>query len=1151
MGGEWQGGSLSGHILPGDLVDDRDLRPEDKDLFSHGVIVSRVAEILRVSKGPLNVGVFGAWGTGKTSFLNRLEGELVQRPSLLSTRKFRVVRYDAWRYGSAALRRDLIAVASRQLGVRGPQFSSGLFEGRQTVRVEANDVLQRARLFTVGMFKVLVMLGILGAIAAGAWLLLRQVPGPDLPSVTLDDIRDRLPTAFAWATAIAAAANVPTLLGVSVNRSKPSEDDEFSQTLRDLVALAEVPYFCRFFVAVPLLGKVARLFWRRRIVFLIDELDRSSDAEIVTTLNALQTLLSTAGVYVVLAADRAVVGNALEVSRHQAGPSREFDPYRSGYESYFDKLFQVQFSLPPLRNERVATFADDLVRRRLGVWSHVRRAGLLDDVIYVLIPGHIDSPRRVKVLLNAFASSCRVASGRGLDAVDLFLDIAQWVVFQNEFPTFAEDCLIEPRLKSSMLSGETPSSPTAKRIRERHDRTDDPPATNESSAWVDWNRRQLLWQYLEQVSHLGDPPRALLYLEEAGSAVGHFETEIATALDSAGDTSPQRTLESLGAMSQADRLNASSFIARRARVARSIARDRLISVLAALIMTIERGKLEPIAAFAPALRPVDVDRALLPAVWFAAIRTAVLTDDLERAVQLTGRTREEPDITAQFALLEYIEADSESSESIGELATWLVQFLDSALIERLGVINPNLCYAVLAKASGHVLICEELENEASSSLVCSSVIASSPRTRREIVDHLVDAVVETTDGIPTVVEKLVASAEMPPELRSDLACAVVSEYDPDATVLEFAPMIDRPPQHRVSASKVVSQLWTGSKEPDLVEVSTQALARLCQADSKLNERLASVVDAEGWDASDEASNLRRVDAIESLGRALGKDLVNLASVGNENAAEIVDLVVAGALRGTSLAAMRTFMGNGVLADLDSRLRSAARGQSPAGKMRVMEARLEIRAGLPNKMLARVSNPEVARVARLASIAKDFDVLQRIAGLHFSTARSDHDLIAYLRIVHSVAGIPLAAWSSKHSRQSVERVWLYLASAGYQPGVIQRLADHCLFDSSEIQAFLVDTAKGAEWRRADAVLRTAPLSRPDVTSTAYAVVAALASNSEVDARKAGVRLASDLDQSKLPDWLKGALEILPPSYFRRAAERGLARVLGVGGKRKHD
>jgi hypothetical protein len=88
-------------------------------------------------------------------------------------------------------------------------------------------------------------------------------------------------------------------------------------------------------------------------------------------------------------------------------------PYYSSAGSFFDKVFQHQVPLPPLRNRRLSRYARDLVEKRGGVWADLRAAEdhgqAFDAVLFALIPSHVTSPRRVKVLLNAFAVNARTA----------------------------------------------------------------------------------------------------------------------------------------------------------------------------------------------------------------------------------------------------------------------------------------------------------------------------------------------------------------------------------------------------------------------------------------------------------------------------------------------------------------------------------------------------------------------------------------------------------------------------------------------------------------------------------------------------------------------------------------------------------------------
>lgn len=67
-----------------------------QNLLNYGEATAIVAEIIRDERMlPASVGVFGSWGTGKSSLLNIIEAELRADPA---TKDAIVVRFDAWLY---------------------------------------------------------------------------------------------------------------------------------------------------------------------------------------------------------------------------------------------------------------------------------------------------------------------------------------------------------------------------------------------------------------------------------------------------------------------------------------------------------------------------------------------------------------------------------------------------------------------------------------------------------------------------------------------------------------------------------------------------------------------------------------------------------------------------------------------------------------------------------------------------------------------------------------------------------------------------------------------------------------------------------------------------------------------------------------------
>src|SRR4051794_31838254 len=96
------------HLRKGDLIPDHALKEREPDQFKHTEIAERVAELVTMADPPLNVALFGPWGSGKSSF-----GALLERSLSAKTRlKTAFVVYDAWKYSGEALQRTFIAEAA-------------------------------------------------------------------------------------------------------------------------------------------------------------------------------------------------------------------------------------------------------------------------------------------------------------------------------------------------------------------------------------------------------------------------------------------------------------------------------------------------------------------------------------------------------------------------------------------------------------------------------------------------------------------------------------------------------------------------------------------------------------------------------------------------------------------------------------------------------------------------------------------------------------------------------------------------------------------------------------------------------------------------------------------------------------------------------
>jgi hypothetical protein len=149
-----------------------------------------------------------------------------------------------------------------------------------------------------------------------------------------------------------------------------------------------------------------------------------------------------------------VLEYALTQHLRQATPPNLTNPYYSAGSAYLDKIFQYQLAFPPLRSRRLTSYALELIEGRGGCWADPEVE--VEDVVSVLLPTHVSSPRRVKVLLNGFALSYGIArerAGRGTISKlsGRAPELAKLVCLRSEFPLFAQELSLDDRLCEAVL----------------------------------------------------------------------------------------------------------------------------------------------------------------------------------------------------------------------------------------------------------------------------------------------------------------------------------------------------------------------------------------------------------------------------------------------------------------------------------------------------------------------------------------------------------------------------------------------------------------------------------------------------------------------------------------------------------------------------
>jgi hypothetical protein len=354
--------------------------PAEVDLLSFSAISETVVEALLDDElDPLAIGLSGSWGSGKTTVLRLIEQELTRVSNAEST--ILVVPSDPWRYDPLTGAKETLI--SEVLGALGRHLESQ--QGSK----------DKAMLLLKGLAERVDWARALRIAAKGA--LAFQVP-------SFDDVINIVRPAEGSSTAAP---------GLDAFRS------EFQQLLES-EELSNV----------------------RRVVVLVDDLDRCLPETVIETLEAIRLFLAVPKMSFVLAADEQRVAEAIRTRFEEYVPSDEAPEEPASL--YLHKIVQTTVPIPAL--SRFDTEAYLVLLQILGRLDQERRtacieecvelrrtAGELDElaekagqdigkellfaarltpILYEKLRGN---PRRIKRFLNDLSIRQSVAARRGIE----------------------------------------------------------------------------------------------------------------------------------------------------------------------------------------------------------------------------------------------------------------------------------------------------------------------------------------------------------------------------------------------------------------------------------------------------------------------------------------------------------------------------------------------------------------------------------------------------------------------------------------------------------------------------------------------------------------------------------------------------------------
>ena len=295
----------------------------DKDLLGFSIHASLIKDVVTNTKNlPITVGLYGDWGSGKSSVLKIIENQLKDDNDVI------VIYFDGWIFESF----DDAKLALIQGIVDELNKSEKFFEKAKDKVEDIKSAFSKLK-SSINWMRILKVtaksaIPILSASMTGGLsvipLLISAFPEHkgDLENLLTGEKADRF---------------LKEALKTDNEDNKYAAVREFRKDFENLIKKS--------------------LY--EKVVILIDDLDRCLPRHIIDNLEAIKLFLNVPGTAFVIAADEHIVSNAIK-SEYQSlfNPQSQDGKEHNIGEAYMEKFIQLPYRLPSLSNKEVETYVN-------------------------------------------------------------------------------------------------------------------------------------------------------------------------------------------------------------------------------------------------------------------------------------------------------------------------------------------------------------------------------------------------------------------------------------------------------------------------------------------------------------------------------------------------------------------------------------------------------------------------------------------------------------------------------------------------------------------------------------------------------------------------------------------------------------------------
>ena len=419
---------------------DQPIASKDLDRFEYSPFVDVLRDIIKNSKGPLNIGLFGPWGAGKSSILSLLE------EALKNENEAELIIIDAWKISSQHLREEFLIEMNNRFEV----FDKENFL-RDLVSSKEEEQLEQHKESWPNIVKKLIPSIVVFSISA--ILVLIDKLGQSKPENS-SAVTDIIPLTVVVGFFLAILPNLKSIT------------EEF-KSLRTTLARGTRTTFPRVELSqqfqnifLELLDKI--LDKKKSLVIAIDNLDRCESEVVIEMLSMIKTFMGNIEKckYIIACDNNAIESHLANI--------RNFTPLDSIVtpREFLQKFFQITMRVPPFIPGDLTEYADSL----LSGTPMKEQEGISE----ILNLGVLKNPRKIHQYINnlvLFYNVAKIKEQNGAIQRETITKnvrfLAKLIVLREEYPEFYRYVERDPTLLDDVekyLRGVTKSDVLPERL---------------------------------------------------------------------------------------------------------------------------------------------------------------------------------------------------------------------------------------------------------------------------------------------------------------------------------------------------------------------------------------------------------------------------------------------------------------------------------------------------------------------------------------------------------------------------------------------------------------------------------------------------------------------------------------------------------------